>query len=241
MGYRGKIEQQNRARDLRAQGWTLTEICEEVGCSKASASTWCRDVEIHEEALAARQEERAAAGRRRAQVRGPNALQRRKLAEIAEMRGMASRSIGQMTQRDLLIAGAALYAGEGSKRDGALSLANSDPRMIALFLEWLRALVDVDEARLRVRLYLHQGLDLDAAVQFWSSLTRIPVSQFRKPYRAVPDPSIRLSKHPMGCATVAYSCSRSHRLIMGLVEALLFSIDPGGGPPPPSDGEIIPG
>ena len=122
-----------------------------------------------------------------------------------------------------LVAGVALYAGEGSKTDGAVAFANSDPRMILFFVTWLRRFFAPDEARLRMRLYLHQGLDLDAAVDFWSTLTGIPPHQFGKPYRAVPDPSIRRSKHPLGCPSVGYSCSRTHRSIMGLVGALLSS------------------
>jgi hypothetical protein len=73
----------------------------------------------------------------------------------------------------------------------------------------------------RVGLYLHEGLDLAAAIAFWSALTGIPPSQFSKPYRAVPDPSIRHAKHVHGCVTVRYSCSATHRSIMGLVNALL--------------------
>ena len=63
--------------------------------------------------------------------------------------------------------------------------------MIWLFVTWLRRFFDVDESRLRVRLYLHEGLDLEAANGFWSELTEHPVAQFTKPYRAVADPSIR--------------------------------------------------
>jgi hypothetical protein len=47
-------------------------------------------------------------------------------------------------------------------------------------------------------------LDLDAANAFWSELTGIPLAQFGKPYRAIPDPSIRSTKHPMGCPGVLY-------------------------------------
>jgi hypothetical protein len=79
----------------------------------------------------------------------------------------------------------------------------------------------VDEGRLRIKLYLHEDLDLDAVNDFWSELTGIPISQFNKPYRAVADPSIRVTKHPMGCPGVAYSCTATHRAIMGLVQALL--------------------
>ncbi|CAN5727714.1 hypothetical protein BH20ACT1_BH20ACT1_06110 [soil metagenome] len=80
--------------------------------------------------------------------------------------------------------------------------------MIVHFCAWLRHFFDVDESRLRLRLYLHQGLDLEAANIFWAELTGIPVVQFQDPYRATPDPSIRRSKHPLAaqaCATHARS------------------------------------
>ncbi len=79
----------------------------------------------------------------------------------------------------------------------------------------------VDESRLRVQLYLHEGLDLAAAVAYWAAVTGIPASQFGKPYRATPDASIRHAKHVHGCVTVGYSCSATHRTVMGLVHALL--------------------
>jgi hypothetical protein len=93
--------------------------------------------------------------------------------------------------------------------------------MTGFYGAWLRRFFTVDESRLRVRLYLHEGLDLDATVAFWSALTGIPPSQFGKPYRAVPDPTIRHAKHVHGCVTVSYSCSATHRSIMGLISALL--------------------
>ena len=93
--------------------------------------------------------------------------------------------------------------------------------MIVLFLKWFRCYFRVDESRLRLWLYLHEGLDLDAATAFWSDLTQIPTSQFGRPYRAVADPSIRRAKHPMGCVSVRYSCSAMHREVMALVGALL--------------------
>jgi hypothetical protein len=118
---------------------------------------------------------------------------------------------------------AALYAGEGSKTDRRVKFTNSDPRMVAFFCAWLRRFFVIDEGRLRLHLYLHKGLDLDAALSFWSEVTGIPLTQFMKAYRAEPDPSIRHTKHPMGCPSVEYSCSTTHRRVMGLVHALLGS------------------
>jgi hypothetical protein len=223
MGYRGKIVEQNRARDLRKLGWTLAEICEELGVSKASASLWCRGVEIDEVELERRRRERFLAGNEGAHQRGPNKLQLRKEAQIQAGNEIGRQLISSLSPRDLRIAAVALYAGEGSKTDGAVKFANSDPRMVALFLSWLRDEFEVDEKRLRMNLYLHHGLDLDAAIEFWSAATRIPATQFTKPYRAVADPSIRRAKHPMGCAAVVYACSETHRRLMGMVRALLSS------------------
>jgi transcriptional regulator with XRE-family HTH domain len=209
MGYRGKTTEQIRARELRAEAWTLADIAGELGVSKSSVSLWVRDVDFEPRPRA------------RARRRGPNVLQVRKQAEIDALLAEGRERIARLSERDLLIAGTALYAGEGAKTDGSVKFANSDPRMIALFCAWLRQFFDVDERRLRVQLYLHQGLDLDDATDFWSRLTDIPTGQFQQPYRAVPDPSIRKAKHIYGCPAVVYSCSRTHRAVMGLVQALL--------------------
>jgi transcriptional regulator with XRE-family HTH domain len=113
MGYRGKVEEQDRARDLRALGWTLAEIAEELGVSESSASLWCRDVEVEEAVLDARRRQRYLSGNEGARRRGPNKLQRAKQAEIERLREEGRDRIGQLSERDLLIAGLMLYVGEG--------------------------------------------------------------------------------------------------------------------------------
>lgn len=211
MGYRGKLAERQQARQLRRTGLPLAEIAARLGVSRSSVSLWVRDVEFSAPVRP------PPLGRRR----GPNALQRRRQAEIDRLVEEGRVRIGRLTEREFLVAGVALYAGEGTKRDGAVRFANSDPRMILFFCCWLRRFFEIDESRLRVRLYLHEGLDLAATIAYWSALTGIPPAQFGKPYRAVADPSIRHAKHVHGCVTVSYSCSPTHRSIMGLVSALL--------------------
>jgi hypothetical protein len=210
MGYRGKLAEQQQARQLRRTGLPLAEIAAHLGVAKSSVSLWVRDVEFSPLPRPPR-------GRRR----DPNALQRRKLAEIDRLVEEGQARIGRLSDREFLVAGVALYAGEGTKRDGAVRFANSDPRMILFFCCWLRRFFQIDESRLRIRLYLHEGLDLTAAIAYWSEVTAIPAAPFAKPYRAVPDPAIRHAKHVHGCVTVSYSCSGTHRSVMGLVRALL--------------------
>jgi transcriptional regulator with XRE-family HTH domain len=210
MGYRGKLSERRQARQLRRAGLPYAEIATRLGVSKSGVSLWVRDVPFAPLPRPPR-------GRRRA----PNALQRRRRAEIDRLVAEGRERIGRLSEREFLAAGVALYAGEGAKRDGRVRFVNSDPRMVVFFCSWLRHFYKIDEARLRLTLSLHQGLDLAAAMDHWSALTGVPLSQFGKPYRAVPDPSIRHAKHVHGCVTVSYSCSATHRSIMGLVSALL--------------------
>jgi transcriptional regulator with XRE-family HTH domain len=208
MGYGGKVAEQQRARQLRAQSWTLQDIATELGVSKSSVSLWVRDVEF------------VPNPGRRGHHQRPSSLLVRKLAEIESMDRAGTAEIGRLSEREFLLFGVALYLGEGFKGDGLVGLANTDPDILRGFVTWLRRFFAVDETRLRVRLYLHAGLDLEAAERFWSELLGIPTAQFRKPYRAVADPSGRHSKHQMGCPAVTYSCSHTHRRVMGLVRAL---------------------
>ena len=210
MGYRGKLAARQQARQLRRTGLPLAEIAARLGVAKSSVSLWVRDVEFTPIP-------RVTVGRRRA----PNALERRKQAEIERLIEEGRARIGRLSEREFLVAGVALYAGEGSKTDGEVRFANTDPQMVAFFCAWLRRFFEIDESRLRIRLYLHEGLDLAAAVAFWSAVTGVPPAQFGKPYRAVPNASIRHTKHVNGCISVSYGCSRTHRGIMGLVKALL--------------------
>lgn len=215
MGYRGKLREREEARRLRAEGLVLTDIAERLGVSKSSVSVWVRDIDF-----TPRPRRNRNFGSRH---RPPNKLQRAKQEEIDRCNREGVERIARLSDRELLLVGTALYAAEGAKRDGQVAFANSDPQMIAVFCTWLRRFFAVDESRLRVKLYLHAGLDLDGATEFWSRLTGIPPSQFGKPYRAVPDAGIRHSKHKLGCATVGYSSTNVHRQVMGLCRALLSS------------------
>jgi hypothetical protein len=196
---------------MRAAGATLQAIAEQLGVSKSSVSLWVRDVPF------------TPSPRRYGPHRRPHAAHEAKLRQIAELDAEGVDRIGRLSEEAFLAAGVALYAGEGSKGDGTVVFANTDPRMVAFFCAWFRRFLDPDEARLRVAVYLHHGLDLDAAEDHWSNITGIPRSQFRAAYRAVPDPTIRTNKHEFGCVYVRYSCAETHRRIMGLVRALLSS------------------
>ncbi|WP_116998497.1 helix-turn-helix domain-containing protein [Desertimonas flava] len=213
MGYRGKLAEQQRARELRAQAWTLPDIAAELGVSKSSVSKWVRDVDFTPNPR-----------RHNFTKDNPHPLQIAKEREIERYLNEGAAVVGRMTDREFLLVGAALYAGEGFKTGASLGMANTNPAILLAFVAWLRRFFDIDECRLRVRLYLHDGLDLGSAVEFWSQLLEIPRQQFLKPYRAVADASRRRSKHVNGCPAVTYSSSSQFRRAMGLVEAITSEV-----------------
>ena len=211
MGYRGKLKEQEEARHLRAEGKTLQQIADLLHVGKGSVSVWVRDVPS------------TPSKRRYGPRRRPHAAHLRKLQQIEQLNEAGRSGVGILSGDAFFAAGIALYAGEGSKTDGQVRFANTDATMVAFLCAWFRRFFEIDESRLRVRVYLHEGLDLDAAEHYWSDLTGIPRAQFGKAYRATPDPSIRRNKHEMGCVYVGYSSTNVHRQIMGLVRALLSS------------------
>ena len=164
MGYRGKLREQEEARRLRAEGKTLLDIATTLHVSKSSVSLWVRDVPF------------TPSPRRRGAHRRPHPFHDAKVRRIAELDVIGRNMIGVPSDEAFLVAGAALYAGEGAKRDGLVNFANSDPAMIRFFCAWMREIFEIDETRLHARIYLHEGLDLDAAEDYWSALTGIPRS-----------------------------------------------------------------
>ena len=105
VGYRGKVEAQAKARELRAEGRTVAAIAAELGVAKSSVSLWVRDVPYVPQP-------RQPSPHRRVH---PQHMAR--LAEIEECDELGAARIGALSDQAFLAAGAALYAGEGAKHE----------------------------------------------------------------------------------------------------------------------------
>ena len=182
-GTAGRSSCKSKARVLRADGRTLVDIATELGV-----------VEVVGVAVGARRLLRApcppCAGRPAPASRSTSPSSPRSPSAIAS----ALERIGVLSDDAFLAAGAALYAGEGAKTDGKVTFANTDRGDDRVLLRVVAPVLRVDESRLRVRVYLHEGLDLDAAEQYWSDVTGVPRASSIAPYRAKADPSIRLEQ-----------------------------------------------
>ena len=174
---RAKDDEHATAVAMRQEGRSYREIQEVVGVSKGTLSLWLRDVELTEEQQRALALRSPAGGTRRARAIRASAAQRR-----ARIQAEARAQITTLSESELFVAGVVAYWAEGSKnkpwRTGqSVKFMNSDPRLIQLFLAWLR-LVGVTSDRLIFRLHIHQSANATDAVSYWSRVVDAPVSQF---------------------------------------------------------------
>ncbi|MGQ4485734.1 hypothetical protein ACN6LM_001680 [Streptomyces sp. SAS_281] len=152
-----------RARELRLEGKTYDQIQLELGCSKSSISLWVRDMPKPPR----RSREDASAIARR----GWEATLERREAERQQTKRDAATEIGAMSDRELFMLGVGLYWAEGTKAkphrpQERVTFVNSDPRMIRVFLTWLR-LLGVPAEHLRFHVHIHESADASDAERFW--------------------------------------------------------------------------
>ncbi|CAL9475887.1 hypothetical protein SUDANB108_02951 [Streptomyces sp. enrichment culture] len=167
-----------RARELRLQGWTYDRIQVELGCSRSSVSLWVRDLPRPEPRYTP-EEQQALMQEGLARLRAAQDEERK------QTRADAAQEVAELTDRELFLAGVALYWAEGAKskpydrRERAV-FVNSDPGVIQVYLAWLD-LLGVERERLGLRVLIHESADVEAAHRFWAGLADVEPSVFAKP------------------------------------------------------------
>nr|WP_037830127.1 hypothetical protein [Streptomyces sp. NRRL S-325] len=172
---RARDDLRAKARELRLQGMTYDQIQVELGCSKSSISLWVRDLPKPKPRYT--EEERLAL-----MNAGLARLRAGQDQERMETKRIARESMGELSDRELFVAGVTLYWAEGMKdkpysRRESLLFINSDPNVIKVYLNWL-ALLGVTRERLHLRVSIHESADVTQAEDFWSDLTKVPRVDF---------------------------------------------------------------
>jgi len=221
MGYVGKLKEKLKARELRKKGFSIKEIQKELKVSRSSISLWVRDIKLTKKQLKKLYLNKNTGALKGSIIAAMNKIkERERLTQKLKKEG--EKEIGKMSKRDRFIAGVALYCGEGSKRDGDVSFANSDPKIIKFMVEWFQEFCNISPKKLKGNLYLHEGLNEGKAKKFWSKLIGIPISQFGKTYIAKNNPQrLRKVKHIYGVLRVRVSNVWLHRKIMGWISGIL--------------------
>lgn len=148
--------QKIKAIKLREEGMSYSEILKIVHVAKSTLSMWLKSVNLSKPQQQRLTEKKLAAGKRGGAAR--------KEARINTTRDIVNRSekeIGTVTKRELFLIGAVLYWAEGTKEKettpgSGIQFTNSDPKMLRIFLLWLRNVCMVAEERIHFQIYLHE-------------------------------------------------------------------------------------
>ena len=169
------------ARQLRTQGMDYEEIAEALGISKGSVSLWVRDQPTPARLSYEECRKRSAEGVNRYWAAERPVREARRAAA----REAAAAQIGELTDRELLIAGSIAYWCEGAKskphrRDDRVAFMNSDPSLIRFFLQFLDT-AGTPRTDLVFRVFIHENADVESAQKFWLDVTGAAVDQFLTP------------------------------------------------------------
>ncbi len=222
-----------QALKYRLQGKSYAEINELLGIPKSTLSTWFQNLELGKLA-----KERIKARTQEGSLKG--LLKRNKLQtalankRAKDIRAKAEKEINNLSRKELLILGVALYWGEGYKRpiikNGVarsyhpVSLSNSDPKLVAAFLKFLREACSVEEEKLHAGLRIYEHQNSKQLLQFWSELTNIPKERFEKFYYGVSKSSLGkrpFNVLPYGTIQIRVNDTKLFHRIMGWLDGII--------------------
>jgi hypothetical protein len=168
-------EKSELGKDLRRLGLSYGEIMDLVPVKKSTLATWCRDVALSADQIAAIKE-------RRGTTQGESVdTQWRRRLEVEQIRRTATGETDLLQKDPFWLAGLVLYWGEGGKVRNSFELANSDPFALRLFINWVRRYHD-PAAEFVLHINLHANNDEPAARHFWSQTLDLPEARFHKSF-----------------------------------------------------------
>ncbi len=119
--------------------------------------------------------------------------------------------------------GLMLYWAEGDKSNfDNVALTNSDPNVMKYFIAWLRKYFEIDEKRIKCRLYIWKDTNETEAKTFWSDLLNVPMKNFTKSYISKSQPKIRKKRHNNGVCRICYSSTKFCKEILNEIAKLFI-------------------
>lgn len=190
---------------LRQKGYLQSEIAKELGIPRSTLHGWLR-----EQILTSKQQavirERLTYSKLARMASLQDARQKHKRAReqlVAETAEAIVASAELTTPQKQIICAIFFWCEGGKDTRAGWQFINSDPVMVQTFLALLRDSFDVDEAKFRCLLHLHDYHDVEQQHIFWSKVTGVPRDQFHKPYLKPHTGKQKKEGYP-GCVSIRY-------------------------------------
>lgn len=220
------------ALSLRLRGYSYNQITKRLGIPKATLSGWFTNLVLSQKAQLKIQQRV-----HKASLRGlikKNKLQTHKAWQQAKcIQKDAMHDVRKLSQRELLLIGAALYWGEGYKKliikDGKertshkISLSNTDPSMIKLFIKFLQNILKIPTSKISINIRTFQHSNEQEVLRYWQGVTGLPKEQFEKVYYGISRSSLGkrpYNRLPYGTIQVSVGDTKNFHRIIGWIRGI---------------------
>lgn len=191
---------------LRQTGHSLPEICRELKRRNSTVHRFIKNVVVLPEYINLLK-----------QKQGGSINRSKKLWKESELK--AIKLLGKIKKRDKFFILAAIYWGEGTKKE--LSLINSDPALIRVFLSCLEE-IGINKKDLRVSLRIYENIKIDEAKKYWASICGIRMENILNVNILK---GKKLGKLPYGMCRIRISKSGPYfKLIMSMIKIIKSKI-----------------
>jgi len=214
---------------LRKEGKSYREIAKIAGVSKSSVSKWCKNLKLT--LYAQRILEKKSRYPKELFVKYNQLKAEQVRKENQKIRKEAASEVRPLSKYELLLIGAALYWGEGWKRENpgkyhGICFVNSDPNMVKLFLRFLRKVIQIPEEKLKVNIQIHPNIDAISAINFWSKVTKIPKERFRITTQISKASQRKRPKNslPYGTFKLSVNDRRKFQQVKGWIDGLIRQV-----------------
>lgn len=155
-------KQVNDIQELRKKGTSLNKISELLSIPKSTIFVYLKDIIVPEDVL-----------KQSLSIGGSTKV---KMLKEKEALVYAKNMLSSLSLKEKVLVLVSLYWAEGSKQDFGLS--NTDPNLIAVYLQTLREVFGVKDSELRISIRIYEDLDKEKCLQFWSKIVNIPKEKF---------------------------------------------------------------
>ncbi len=171
-----------RAIDLRKRGYSIRTIEKQIGINRSTLGGWFRNIHLSKKKRERlhRAWKRALVTARMKAVLWHNEQKRKRLAEAESE---AAKTLSRIDIKDIDIvdlAFAALYYGEGSKKNVETGIGSSDPLILRFSLAVLKKVYNLNLASIRCELYLRADQKPKKEIRYWSRELGLSESQFKQ-------------------------------------------------------------
>jgi len=190
---------------LRKSGKSYNKISKTVGVSKSTLSNWLSgkkwsdSITIH----LAKENRKSSydALIKYIKLRHKETLKRHEIYRIE-----AVKDFNELKSKNLFLIGLALYWGEGDKTNQSkVAVINSDVNLLKIIVSFYRRILKIPETKLRAGLFIHEDIDEEEAIKYWSSNLGLNNDQFIKT-QVLPSRSHRTkSKVKYGMCNIYFS------------------------------------